>query len=417
MRRELALTLVAVALALGQALAQSSATEQEELSAALAEAGSSRVEFLRAIEKHLEKYPNSTRTAELERAALRAAIEVDDNARIIRYGDRVLQRGTDDAQLLDRVTRALLSGGPDTSERALEYARRLEEVVAGMRKKPAPTRMSKAAWLEELDRTQSHAFLYQARAARGLQRFGEAVALARRSWETYPTAAGAREIAAALERSGKLEEAARHLADAFTVPDPGNTDASRARDRARMGELYGKVNGSEAGLGELVLAAYDRTAALVNTRKLRYRESDPNSAAARPLEFTLSSLHGPSLRMASLSGKVIVLDFWATWCIPCRAQHPLYEEVKKRYEDNAGVVFLSINTDGDRTQVQPFLDEQKWTDKVYFEDGMSRVLNVSSIPTTVIIDRRGAVSSRMNGFVPERFVEMLDERIREALSY
>jgi len=79
---------------------------------------------------------------------------------------------------------------------------------------------------------------------------------------------------ALVERLGKPEEAARCLADAFTIPDPGSTDAGRARDRGRMGELYRQAKGSENGLGDLVLQAYDRNVALIHTRELGMRASD-----------------------------------------------------------------------------------------------------------------------------------------------
>ncbi len=64
--------------------------------------------------------------------------------------------------------------------------------------------------------------------------------------------------------------------------------------------------------------------------------------------------------MSSFMNKVIVLDFWATWCVPCRAQHPLYEEVKKHYKNRDDVVFLSLDTDEDHSLVAPFLAEQMW---------------------------------------------------------
>jgi thioredoxin-related protein len=97
-------------------------------------------------------------------------------------------------------------------------------------------------------------------------------------------------------------------------------------------------------------------------------------------------------------------------------QHPLYEEVKKTFHDNGEVVFLSVNSDEDREAVKPFLDDVKWKGPVYYEDRLSRVLHISSLPTTVIVDKHGEVFSRMNGFVPERFVSMLTERIRDALA-
>jgi thioredoxin-related protein len=96
-------------------------------------------------------------------------------------------------------------------------------------------------------------------------------------------------------------------------------------------------------------------------------------------------------------------------------QHPLYEEVKQRFHDRGDVVFLSIATDDERELVAPFLKENHWGQQVYFEDGLARVLAITSIPTTIVLDRHGEVISRMNGFVPERFVDMLTDRIKDAL--
>jgi thiol-disulfide isomerase/thioredoxin len=101
--------------------------------------------------------------------------------------------------------------------------------------------------------------------------------------------------------------------------------------------------------------------------------------------------------------------------VPCRAQHPLYDAVKKRFAGNANVVFLSIDIDEDRSLVRPFVDELKWKDAVYFEDGLSRAMKITSIPTTIVIDRSGQIFTRMNGYTPERFVGQLTAKIEEAL--
>jgi thiol-disulfide isomerase/thioredoxin len=396
--------------------AELSDTEQEELSAALDEAGSSPVEFLRAIEKHLAKYPKSPRRAELERAAVRAAIEAKDEKRIVQYGEQVLDRQSGDVQILERVTRALLStDGKDNAARALKYATRLEKLTGELRTE-GNARASKAEWQDELDRELGRALVFQARAQANLGRPGDALPLARRSWETWASAEAAREVARCLERLGKTEEAVVYLADAFTVSDPRNSDEERARDRAKMGELYRKSKGSEAGLGDLILQAYDRTAEMAHQRRLRARQADPNSGAAGALDFTLSGVDGSALKLTTLRGKTVVFDFWATWCGPCRAQHPLYEQVKKQFRDNPAVVFLSVTTDEDRDAVKPFLEEEKWQDPAYFDDGLARELKIGSIPTTIVMDRHGQVFSRLNGYVPTRFVEMLSDRIRDALA-
>ena len=65
--------------------------------------------------------------------------------------------------------------------------------------------------------------------------------------------------------------------------------------------------------------------------------------------------------------------------------------------------------------MKPFLKESQWTNAVYFEDGLARLLQITSIPTTIIVDRRGEIASRMNGYDPGRFVDLLSERIQQTL--
>ena len=133
------------------------------------------------------------------------------------------------------------------------------------------------------------------------------------------------------------------------------------------------------------------------------------------MDFTLTGLDGGKLVLASLKGKVLVLDFWATWCGPCRFQHGLYEQVKARFKDRPEVVFLSVNTDDERDAVPDFIAGNHWDKKVYFDDGLADALRISSLPTSILIDPHGQIASRMNGFLPDRFVDQLSERIRQAL--
>jgi thiol-disulfide isomerase/thioredoxin len=297
----------------------------------------------------------------------------------------------------------------------LKYAQRYEQLVNEMRARPVDPRQGQGQWQEELDRGVARALSLQARAIGNLGKMDQAVALAKRAYAAFPTPEAAREIGRWLARSGKEEEAVPYIADAFALTDPRTTEAERAADRKRMGELYAKVKGSEKGLGDLVLEAYDRTSALMAERKSRLGLADPNTQASKVLDFTLSGLKGDKLQLASLQGKAVVFDFWATWCGPCRAQHPLYEKVKQKYRFSDAVAFISVNTDEDRALVAPFVKEQHWSQAIYFEDGLTRKLEISSIPTTIVVNRRGEIVSRLNGFVPDRFVDMLSERIEEAL--
>jgi thiol-disulfide isomerase/thioredoxin len=397
-------------------VAQVPEAEQADLRRALAEAGSSQLDFARAIEQHLKKYPETKQRAELERAMVRAATELRDDRRLLLYGERVLQREPENVELLERVSRLLLrSDDKETNTRALTYARQLETTIRGLAAPVAGTRGA-AAKTEDRNHGLGKALTYQARAAGNLGNPAEAAKLARSSFDVYPTAEAAREAARWLERQGKLEEAIRALADAFAIGDPSAGEEDRQKDRARLGEWYRKWKGSEAGLGDIVLAAWDRTQSLVRDYRDSLGKVEPNAAARDPLDFTISGLNGEKLSLATLKGKVVVLDFWATWCGPCRAQQPLYEAVMQRFKGSPEVVFLNINTDENRNVVKPFLDENGWKKTIYFEDGLSALLRVSSIPTTVVIGKDGQVVSRMNGFIPERFVDMLSERIQESLA-
>ncbi len=399
------------------ATSQDKGDEDSALQQALAEAGNSPVDFMRAMEGHLARFPKTGRRAELERAIAKTAVETDDQRRIVEYGERVLARESDDLKLLERVSRALLTTNEkERAERALKYARLYEQGLAEAGKQKPSERVSAAEWREQLDRGFGRAYALQARATGNLGRAEEALALARKSYETYPNAESAREIGRWLARTGKEAEAVPHYADAFVIPDQRQRDSDRAADRARLGELYRKLHGSEKGLGEIVLEAYDRTTALLNERQLRLKQLDPNSQVTNPMEFTLSGLDGGTLAMSSLKGKVIILDFWATWCGPCRVQQPLYQKVRERFRDRDDVVFLSINTDENRSGVREFIEENNWDKRVYFEDGLGAALRIASIPTAVLINKRGEIHSRMNGFIPERFVEMLTERIEQALN-
>jgi thiol-disulfide isomerase/thioredoxin len=388
-------------------------SENQILMEALTDANNSAPDIVRVLEAFLQKHPSSPQKTEIEKLLARAAVDSKDDRRTILYGERVLQTSPDDMLLLDRVARALIgAGGKENAERSLKYSRAF---AANVEKAAPPSGGDAARKQEERDRGEARALLYQARAQAILENKAVAEQLAARSYAIYPCEEGAREWARALESLGKGKEAVERYADAFAIPDPRATDADRAEDRRILGELYRKIHHSEKGLGDVILAAYDRTSTIEDARREKLAALDPNFGATDPMQFSLSGLDGQKLKLASLKGNVVVVDFWATWCVPCRAQHPLYEKVLDRFKQRSDVVFLSIDTDEDHAQVPVFLDQNRWSRKVYFEDGLQRLLQVTSIPTTILFDRQGRVASRMNGFLPDKFVDQLTDRIQSAL--
>jgi len=122
----------ALALAAASLFAQdpSSQAEQQSLQKALGEAGNSPVDFIRALENHLKQYPNTTRRAELERALMKTAMDLNDDARMLLYGESVLAGDPGNVQVLQHLTTALLHKGDKASaEKALDHALHLEQVI------------------------------------------------------------------------------------------------------------------------------------------------------------------------------------------------------------------------------------------------------------------------------------------------
>jgi len=361
--------------------------EQRLLQQAVSEVGNSPVEFIRAAERHLRRHPNSLLRAELERAVLKAAIDSRDIRRTIEYGEKVLARG-DDAEALERVVRALLtSEDPASARRAIPYAERLQKIAGGQ--------------------AMARALVLLARAQGVTGEPEKALALASQGFEKHPTAEAAAELARWQAKLGRHRAALENYAVAFSIADAKSTPDDRARFRKAMGELAAQLGVSAPALGELVLKGYDRTAE-------KAAATTSNQDLQDAFEFRLSGLRGDSLRLADLRGKVIVLDFWATWCAPCRVQHPMLEQLERDYKDTAQVVFVSINADQDRTKVKPFLEETGWSDHVYFEDGLARFYRISSIPTTIIFNKHAELAGRIPGFSPQTYLTLLKEKIEEA---
>jgi len=418
-----------LAVAQAQAPAPAAPTQQEQtdLMKAVGEGQNSPLDMVRALEGYLEKYPDSVQKLDLYRSLTRASMDVRDDARIVKYGVPVMEAmlgkagTTPDANLLDRVMHALLATGASdpgqqmaNARQAVKFSRAFEDMVSALEPlsgKDAPRKQ------DERERALGRALMYQAEARDILGQTDDAARVAARAFAAYPCEETARVWADALTALHRPEDALARLAEAFSIPDPYALPVQRQQDRQRLGEMYAELHGgSQKGLGDLLLDGYDRMTTLVTTRLQRLSALDPNSVAKSPLEATISSVEGKKLNLATLKGKVLVMDFWATWCAPCRAQHPIYEQVKQKFGPRNDLVFLTINADEDTSLVEPFLEETKWDRNIYFEDGLARMLNISSIPTTVLFGKNGLVSSRMTGFSASVFADQLTERINAALA-
>jgi thiol-disulfide isomerase/thioredoxin len=384
----------------------------------LRDSGGNTSEITAVLEKHLQTHPDCPKRKEIIRVLAQIAVDAKDTRRQLKYGPQAIESGSRDPRLLQFVTRGLLDRDDAASKaQALKYSLLLVDALRAERKEQLASKTYAPGQGRRLDETEfalKLALVYQARALDRLGRNDEALPPAAEAWQVLPSLDAALERALVLERLGRYSEALDAAAEAFVVEDERTDPGQRQRARELLAELAAKAGVNDAS--SRLLPAWDRTRPLIEARRQRLRAFDPNGAASSPLDFTLTRLEGGQLAMGSLKGKVVVLDFWATWCGPCRAQHPLYEQVKARFKDNPNVIFLAIATDEDRSLVKPFLDRQKWSYEVLFDDGLGTYFRVNSIPTTVVLNRRGEMQSRMPGYIPERFVDMLSERINAALA-
>jgi peroxiredoxin len=116
-------------------------------------------------------------------------------------------------------------------------------------------------------------------------------------------------------------------------------------------------------------------------------------------DFTLSTLSGISLSWAELRGKVVLLNFWATWCVPCRKEMPAIEALYQRYKDR-GLEVVAISLDkGSTTVVEAFVKEVGVTYRVALDPSWAtaRTYGVRGLPATFLIDRAGNVVMRELG--------------------
>jgi len=143
----------------------------------------------------------------------------------------------------------------------------------------------------------------------------------------------------------------------------------------------------------------------------RARPEAKFSLVGRPApDFTLGSLTGRKVTLSQLRGKVVLVDFWATWCRPCWMSMP---ELQKLHDQFAGkgLVVLGI-TNEEKKEVEPFVAQRRFTFTILFDsdDAVGQAYRVPGLPTSILIDRKGVVRQILVGYhPPETYREALAE--------
>jgi thiol-disulfide isomerase/thioredoxin len=138
---------------------------------------------------------------------------------------------------------------------------------------------------------------------------------------------------------------------------------------------------------------------------------------AAPLDFTLKDMNGVDVKLASFKGKPIIVNFWATWCGPCRAEIPSLVELQTQYgAEGKDIVILGISVDDPIEKLKPYAAQTKMNYPVLVGNGRDDVQDAFGplwgIPVTVFIDREGRIAKKHSGIASK---EQFEQEIKALL--
>jgi thiol-disulfide isomerase/thioredoxin len=396
-----------------QAAAAKPLSPAEELQKAISDAGNDRAKLVKNLQTYLEKYPEAPQRPQIYRALVEACMQFHDDGCATNYAERIVALTPDDdsmallaIQLLERT------GDAASVRRAVTYATRVYESVRNSPIADKSPRVSVQEWENQKKRDESAMLALRGRLKAKLQNNITARKDFEDSYELLPNASAALRLGEFDELAKDYSSAATWYGRAFALSDTATKSGNRREIREKLGNAWRLGHGSDAGLGDFLLRTIDDVTAAAAVPHVKR-----NAGAKDAFAFVLRRAPvGATYPVMAQKGKVLIINFWATWCGPCHALEPIYEKLAARYAGNAGVVFLSANCDEDESLVGPYLAERKPRSNEVFADGLEELFAVDSFPTVLIVDHAGKVVFRANGFDPETIEQELGEAIQQAVS-
>ncbi|MGB5624349.1 MAG: TlpA disulfide reductase family protein [Woeseiaceae bacterium] len=134
-------------------------------------------------------------------------------------------------------------------------------------------------------------------------------------------------------------------------------------------------------------------------------------------DFALKSSTGENMRLSEHRGDVVMINFWATWCGPCRQEMPLLDELYTRYQ-RVGFNLLGVNIDDDSGRAMKMIEELGVNFPVLFDarKEVSKLYSVEAMPVTVLVDREGNVRHVHHGYKPgyeDKYLDQVRSLLRE----
>jgi len=382
-----------------------------ELQKAVTDAGNDRAALVRNLQDYLRRFPDPPQKTNIYSTLVKACEEIHDDACLLDFADRFIALQPDDSQVPMIAVDVLQKKGDDSSlNRALGYVTRVINNTLNTYAYQRPERLSLADWQDRHSQLLLSLYIVRGDIQKSLHHYGDAEKDYQSSFSTRANPAAAEALGNIAETHNDANAAVQQFLLAFVLPDVGLRKVDRRAIRQNLDNLWQQIHGSQQGLGEEILAAYDRTAPAPASAAA----SDRNKDAKVVFDFVLRRLYGTPFPLAPLKGKVIVLSFWATWCAPCRELEPQLAEVARHHADDSGVTFLAVNADEDESVVPAYVAEVKWNLPLVFSDGLGKFLGVNALPTVIILDRDGKPVYNAAGLPEKGFTESIESALRLA---
>jgi thiol-disulfide isomerase/thioredoxin len=133
-------------------------------------------------------------------------------------------------------------------------------------------------------------------------------------------------------------------------------------------------------------------------------------------DYNFTDFAGKTLTNSNQSGKIVFVDFWATWCGPCRRELPEFQKFYDQHKNNPRISFVAASTDQEREKVKPHVADMGFTFPIAFDEGNAPKFGVEGIPSLFIIGPEGKIRYKIVGFDPDKdFVAEMNWRLESLL--
>jgi thiol-disulfide isomerase/thioredoxin len=385
----------------------------DELQQAINSAANDRAALLRNLEGFLKKYPDASQRPQIYRALVEASLQLRDNVRAADYAERIIAMAPEDMSMTLLTIELLERSGDEAAiRRAINYSTRVLDYVQRSAADDKSPRVSLDEWNAQKRRDTTAVLVMRGRLRMKLKEHMEAQKDLEESYREQPSAAAAAKLGEIAELRKDLPSAITNYARAFALAEGANASANRREVRQKLGNVWRLAHGSDDGLGEFLLSTFDEVA-----------KSSAPAAAARNTglkdvrEFQIRKApEGTPLPLANFKDKILVLNFWATWCGPCHFLAPIFDRVAAQFPPDADVAFLAVNCDEDESLVPAYLQAEKTRAAIVFADGLDRTLAVNAFPTVLILDRSGKIVYRAEGYSDDSLEAQLVAAVQSALA-